>query len=390
MKRNHVACFGLLLAFSVVTRTTGFAFHNVDTADILGQWNGRIEYAERLEAINLIFARVADNLSGTMTLVFDKENVPLEDCSLKDSDICFAIKYDRGRIVFTGAMLGDTLRGTITVTTPRVGSVDGMFELAKGKLVEKDTLFLHRLREYAEYKNEPVVSKYVFSYMDSTDVNLHRLKNKYNLDSLAGTGDELSRIVNLMKWVHTVVPYDGHSGYIKPANSLYLLEWGKATTRGLSCFMKSIVLNDVYLAMGYPSRVVHCLPKGDNFIEDHYVNIVYSKKLDKWIFMDSAVGGYLEDEHANLLSIQGVKRRLIDEQKVVLNDDAELPEFVYLHYLSKNLFRFECSFASEFNFESEGEKVYCDLNPMSYADSSSKKAGRIVVSNPQYFWANPY
>jgi hypothetical protein len=210
------------------------------------------------------------------------------------------------------------------------------------------------------------------------------------LDSIAGRGDEKEKIINLMKWVHNVRPYDGHSGYIKPANSLNLLECETGKNKGLSCFMKSIILNDVYLAMGYPSRVVHCMPKANNFIEDHYINMVYSKQLKKWVYVDSAVGGYFEDGNGILLSIQEVRQKLIDGEKLLLNDDAELPGKIYLHYLSKNLFRFECSFASEFNFESKEKKVYCRLNPKLYSDSSSKKNEDIIVSNPDYFWAKPY
>jgi hypothetical protein len=322
--------------------------------------------------------------------VFDKEDASLEDLSCKNSMICFTSKYDNGKIVFNGKLVGDTLKGKITISTPRVGSLDGEFELTKGRIIEKDILFLQRLRAYADYKMEVINSKYVFSYMDSSDINLCKLRNKYNLDSVAGNGNESAKIINLMKWVHNVVPYDGHSGYLKPANSLYLLECETAKKKGLSCFMKSIVLNDVYLAMGYPSRIVHCMPKGDNFIEDHYINMVYSKKLNKWIYMDPAVRGYFKDENGTLLSIQQLRQKLIDGKKIVLNDDAELPSEIYLHYLSKNLFRFECSFASKFNFESKKKKVYCRLNPKLYSESSSKKNDYIIVSNPDYFWAKPY
>ena len=362
----------------------------IKSNNLIGQWGGYIAYAERLEAINISFSPFNNNLTGIMTLVFDKEDASLEDLSCKNSMICFTSKYDNSKIVFNGKLVGDTLKGKITISTPRVGSLDGKFELTKGKHIEKDNLFLERLRTFSEYKNERVNSKLKFSYMDSSDINLRKLKSKYNLDSIAGRGDEKEKIINLMKWVHNVVPYDGHSGYLKPANSLYLLECETAKKKGLSCFMKSIVLNDVYLSMGYPSRIVHCMPKGDNFIEDHYINMVYSNKLKKWIYMDSAVGGYFEDGNGILLSIQEVRQKLIDGEKLLLNDDAALPNELYLHYLSKNLFRFECSFASKFNFESKDKKVYCSLNPKLYSDSSSKKNEDIIVSNPDYFWSKPY
>ena len=76
-------------------------------------------------------------------------------------------------------------------------SIDGVFELTKGKFVEKDILFLERLRAYAEYQNETVKLKNVFSYMDPADTNLSKLKNKYKLDSISGKGNELDKIINL-------------------------------------------------------------------------------------------------------------------------------------------------------------------------------------------------
>ncbi|HVO73267.1 MAG TPA: hypothetical protein VMT35_04535 [Ignavibacteriaceae bacterium] len=388
MKRNYIFCFSWLVVFFSITSAKAFAFQNAETSEVVGQWGGYIEYAERLEAVNIVFKNVDNVLSGTITLVYDKKNLPLENISLKGSKIEFTGKYDNG-ISFNGEIAGNKLKGTIRINTPYIMNVNGKFELTKGKLIEEDILFLERLRAFSEYKNERVNSKYKFSYMDSSDTNLRKLKSKYNLDSIAGRGDEKEKIINLMKWVHNVRPYDGHSGYIKPANSLNLLECEMAKKKGLSCFMKSIILNDVYLAMGYHSRVVHCMPKGNNFIEDHYINMVYSKKLKKWIFMDSAVGGYFEDENGILLSIQEVRQKLINGDTLVLNNDAELPDFIYLHYLSKNLFRFECSFTSEFNFESKEKKVYCRLNPKSYADSVPKKNDDIIMSNPDFFWLKP-
>lgn len=370
--------------------------NNLDTTGIIGQWGGRIEFAERLEAINIIFKNDNNVLSGKLTLVYDKEDYYLEDISRKDSKIYFTSKYDNGKILFNGEVIGDSLKGRIVINTPlkKQGDytveLDGIFVLTKGKLIEKDILFLERLRTYAEYKNETVNSDHVFSYMDSSDANLSKLKNKYNLDSIAGCGNELDKIINLMKWVHTVLPYDGHSGYIKPANTLYLLECEKAKNKGINCLLKSSILNEVYLAMGYPSRTVHCMPKGNNFMEDHFITMVFSKDLKKWIYMDPSTGGYLKDENGNLLSIQEVRDRLIKGEKIILNSDAILPVDLYLHYMSKNLFRFECPLRSEFNDESnDNEKVSCRLYPKLYIDLNPKKSNDIIVSNPDYFWAKP-
>jgi hypothetical protein len=77
--------------------------------------------------------------------------------------------------------------------------LEGKFDLRKGQCFKEDKLFLERLVKYAEYKNETVNLKRAFTYMDSSNINLRKLRNKYNLDSVAGTGPELSRMINLME-----------------------------------------------------------------------------------------------------------------------------------------------------------------------------------------------
>jgi hypothetical protein len=118
--------------------------------------------------------------------------------------------------------------------------------------------------------------------------------------------------------------------------------------------------------------------------------MVYSKISKKWIYMDPAVGGYFKDGNSNLLSVQEVRQKIINGEKIEANSDALLPNDLYQHYMSKNLFRFECSFVSEFNFESKNNRVYCHLNPKLYVDSTSVNNKKIIVSNPDYFWAKPY
>ena len=92
--------------------------------------------------------------------------------------------------------------------------------------------------------------------------------------------------------------------------------------------------------------------------------------------MDPAVGAYLQDENGDLLSIQEVRQKLINGEKIVLNNDAILPPDLYFHYMSKNLFRFSCSFISEFNFESKTGKFICNLYPKLYMDILNQRKTR--------------
>ncbi|MDR0833850.1 MAG: hypothetical protein LBN93_06660 [Candidatus Symbiothrix sp.] len=58
-----------------------------------------------------------------------------------------------------------------------------------------------------------------FTYQSLNDSNLVRIRRDFKLDSIAGQGNEISQIINLMHWVHTVVRHDGSSDNPEPQKS---------------------------------------------------------------------------------------------------------------------------------------------------------------------------
>lgn len=55
------------------------------------------------------------------------------------------------------------------------------------------------------------------------------------------------------------------------------------------------MLNECYLAMGFKSRFITCMPKV--MINDcHVINAVYSNTLNKWLWMDPTFNAYVTDE----------------------------------------------------------------------------------------------
>lgn len=61
------------------------------------------------------------------------------------------------------------------------------------------------LKQSAGYTKNTAKDIPAFIYMDANDSNLVRIRNYFNLDSITGTGDEISKIKNLLTWVHNVV-----------------------------------------------------------------------------------------------------------------------------------------------------------------------------------------
>ena len=183
-----------------------------------------------------------------------------------------------------------------------------------------------------------------FTYMDPNDRDLVRVRRYFNLDSITGSGDELSKIRNLMHWVHNAVRHDGSSRNPTSRNAIDLIEVCRKENRGINCRMMAQVLNECYLAMGFKSRFVTCMPR--KMVNDcHVINVVYSATLDKWVWVDPTFDAYVVDENGVMLSIQEVRERMRDGRPYFLNEDAnwnnESPQTQkhYLDtYMAKNLY----------------------------------------------------
>ena len=243
-----------------------------------------------------------------------------------------------------------------------------------------------------------------FSYQHPEE--LKHLREKHNLDSIAGNGDEFSRIVNLMSWVHNTVPHDG--GAMKPKNRSadWIIALHKNENKSFNCRILATVLNEVYLSMGYKSRFVTCKPKGEKFNDCHVINMVYSNQYKKWLWMDPSFEAYLMDEYGTPLSIHEVRERLVNNLPVEVYEKLNWNgkpyrggEERYLHeYMSKNLFRFSCPLYSTSGYESAGSKrIYVELFPDKYthdntifgSKNSSGPSDKYIINNADLFWRKP-
>ena len=112
--------------------------------------------------------------------------------------------------------------------------------------------------------------------------------------------------------------------------------------------MMAQMLTEVYLAMGFKARFVTCLPR--YLIGDcHVITTVYSRTLNKWIWVDPTYDAYITDENGTMLSISEVRSRLRNDQELYLNDYAnwnhqskQTKEYYLYYYMAKNLYYLEC------------------------------------------------
>jgi hypothetical protein len=268
------------------------------------------------------------------------------------------------------------------------------------KIVEQRGDYLGMLRNASIYKRQKAGADIQFRYpRDSKDFQL--LRDLYPLDSAAGSGEEHSRIIRLMQWVHAVVPYEGKKENSMTCNTVeQLLAAAHGST--FNCRDLASILKDVYLAMGFDSRYVYCMPKDTSDADCHVVTIVFSRSQNKWVFMDPANSAYLMDEKGRLLGLEEVRERLITSKPMTLNEEANqhdsarinIDDYLY-RYLVKNLYWFESPVSSEFNYESktDGKKInYIRLYPSGYGalnDVIYPYGTAYITRDARQFWKEP-
>lgn len=236
-----------------------------------------------------------------------------------------------------------------------------------------------------------------FTYANPSDSNLVRVRRYFRLDSVAGAGNELSKIKNILTYIHDKIQHDGLNENPPTANAIGLAEACKDGSRGLNCRGLATVLNECYLSMGFKSRFVTCMPK--EYINDcHVINTVYSDSLDKWIWVDPTQNAWVTDENGTMLGIHEVRERLRNGQPLILNEEANwnnrnrttAEEYLY-DYMAKNLYYVVCSLRSQYGTEDRAGNSdpvrYVSLMPVGYTNEREKNT--LIVNDPDWFWQPP-
>jgi hypothetical protein len=273
----------------------------------------------------------------------------------------------------------------------------------KLKLTGDYLFILKRANKYNLSDSRPLPK---FNYQSSDNPNLMALRKGFNLDSIVGQGNDVLKILNLLQWVHNLIPHDGNHDNPEVKNALSMINVCKKDDRGLNCRGLALVLNECYLAMGIKSRIVTCYPKDILKIDPdcHVINSVYSESLKKWLWIDPTFNAFVMNENGEMLSIEEVRERLINDKILILNPNAnwnnkqtQTKEGYLKNYMAKNLYMLESPATSEYNMEThrEGKTIsYIKLLPLDYDNQKPDKVesdGKITVyktNNPKVFWGN--
>ncbi|MFZ4929063.1 transglutaminase domain-containing protein [Chryseobacterium sp. Mn2064] len=272
-------------------------------------------------------------------------------------------------------------------------------------IIKNDTLAV--LRKSPPYNNSTSKTFPDFTYQSATDTNLTKLRNVYKLDEIAGKGKDIERAINLLGWFHNQVPHEDVKN-IPLLTAENIIETYRSTKYAQGCYGLAIAMNEIFLSMGFNSRIVICFsnqypfPKGG-----HVINSVYIPSLQKWIYMDPQENAYIKDEKGNFLSIAEVRQHLIDGRPLVLNSTAnyhgvptDKMEYLY-NFMGTRMYRFICPVNSHYSSETRDGKTleYVELlpyqsvePPFSIYETQQTLKYRVVcfhTSNEKLFWQLP-
>lgn len=282
------------------------------------------------------------------------------------------------------------------------------FKVKPGKLYDfivllnnKDTAYtqikclpnhLDVLKKAAKYNYSDKREILKFTYKSPDNPGLIAIRQKFKLDSIAGTGNEISQILNLLHWVHNTFPHNGNIAVPGYNSTLELMTVTKNEHKTLECGTLANVLNECYLSLGFKSRRVICLPKDSTDVDCHSINTVYSNTLNKWVWIDPTNDAYVMNEQGELLSIAEVRERLINGKTLILNPEANwnhitsITKDYYLNdYMAKNLYAIQCYVVTD------GESKSNLLLPLDYQGIIPRTAASKpkCTNNPDAFWVKP-
>lgn len=262
---------------------------------------------------------------------------------------------------------------------------------------DDDKTKLQLLKEAAPYAAYTGDKDLTFSYALPSDSLLARSREYFNLDSIAGNGDDVSRIKNLLYWVHDLVRHDGSSSW--PDCRFNLVDLHKVCqeqNRGLNCRFMAMMLTEALLAEGIPARYLTCQSKAyDEDSDCHVICIAWSDSLKKWIWVDPTFAAYVTDGDGLLLHPGEVRQRLREGLPLILNADAnwnhksaQTKEYYLDEYMAKNLYVISANLMQQSEPEGPADHAQgkvCALVPVGFDFTHA----HYPVSDDSIFWAPP-
>ncbi len=215
--------------------------------------------------------------------------------------------------------------------------------LHKEKLAVFSGILFHN-QVFSEGKQD-VSIQYDFSCPE-----FRELREKYGLDTIAGSGSDYVRAKRLL---HFLAPRLSHSSWYDnhvPCNALALLDYSLDKKEcGINCLNKSKILAECCMAVGIYARRVRIMPYSPYDLDNHVVTEIYDRHRKKWIMLDPTTDGYFIDGDKTPLSLLELRDRFANDKFATFVSSASRPrdlgkyrdKYIYHNaYICKNLFYF--------------------------------------------------
>lgn len=265
------------------------------------------------------------------------------------------------------------------------------------------------LKQFASYSNKKPLWENDFTYYSKdTDQQLKDLYLAYRLSRFNNIYDETELFLSVLRWSHEILLYVDQIDYDGKEKATSIIDFCQKYKSTVNCRLHAVVLTEALLSLGYPARLICCLPIDVLPYDDHAITTVYSRTLNKWIALDSARNCYFSSKTIRFLSIAEIRDYLIGNKQINFhylhrfqnvqkqNDLVQYDDDWYLDYLYKNFFRFYCNVHN--GTTCEVPQVFYHLVPLNYTESNTERLfsdpkypTRIIryTDNSNHFWASP-
>lgn len=183
--------------------------------------------------------------------------------------------------------------------------------------------------------------KYVYSHEEYDE-----LTHFFNVERINRLNNDFDKALFIMRILHKAMISTGTTAFVPEKRSgLTLLNAKMNENVQLNCRGCAIVLNDVLLSFGIPSKFIACMSNEPFDPECHVTNSVYIKEFNKWIMLDAATQSYVEGEDGLPLSLYEVHNELLcgKSLKFMISPGVKNTILIKHHfenYLIKNMFCF--------------------------------------------------
>lgn len=185
------------------------------------------------------------------------------------------------------------------------------------------------------------------------------------MDEKIGNGDDLSKAINLLKWISENIYHNGNYDYPKEQNAINMLNdhYQKGKDFGINCKSLSRTLTGCLLSVGIKARTLFILPASPYDFDNHVITHAYLKETRQWIMLDPTYNAYLMDKDKKILNVFEIRNILANQENIFFNNEMsyngnKFDKEELTTYYAKDLFYFETSEVSKFNETNDDKYIY--------------------------------